>query len=78
MADRCFLAVRRPVDADIPSQLAWPHVVPLRPGKGAADRRLPPRLPSRTAFQRRECLRFHARIRLLATRSPANTAQPRG
>ena len=34
MADRCFLAERRPVDAEITSQLARPHVVPLRPGNG--------------------------------------------
>jgi hypothetical protein len=39
MADCCFLADRRRVDADITSQLAQRHVVPLRPGKGAADRR---------------------------------------
>ena len=39
MADRCFLAERRPVDAEITSQLAPPHVVPVRPGKGVADRR---------------------------------------
>jgi len=39
MADCCFLAERRPVHAEITSQLAPPHVVPLRPGKRAADRR---------------------------------------
>jgi len=39
MADGCFPAERRPVDADITSQLARLHVVSLRPGKGAADRR---------------------------------------
>jgi len=39
MADCCFSAERRPVDAGMTSQLARFHVVPLRPGKGAADRR---------------------------------------
>jgi hypothetical protein len=68
MADRCFLAGRRPVDAEITSQLARPHVVPLRPGKELPIVAPPPRLPSRTDFQRGERFRFHARIRLLATR----------
>jgi len=45
MADRCFLAERRPVNAEITSQLARPHVVPLRPGNGAADRRPSSRSP---------------------------------
>jgi hypothetical protein len=39
MADCCFPAERRSVDAGMTSQLARLHVVPLRPGKGAADRR---------------------------------------
>jgi hypothetical protein len=39
MADCCFPAERRSVDEGTTSQLARLHVVPLRPGKGAADRR---------------------------------------
>ena len=39
MADCCFPAEQRSVDAGMTSQLARLHVVPLRPGKGAADRR---------------------------------------
>jgi hypothetical protein len=38
MADCCFPAERRSVDEGTTSQLARLHVVPLRPGKGAADR----------------------------------------
>jgi hypothetical protein len=38
MADCCFPAERRSVDAGMTSQLARLHVVPLL-GKGAADRR---------------------------------------
>ena len=78
MADRCFLAERRPLDAEITSQLARPHGVPLRPGKELPIVVPPPRLLSRTDFQRGQRFRFHARVRLLATRSAANKAQPRG
>jgi len=39
MADCCFSAERQSVDAGMTSQVARSHVVPLRAGKGAADRR---------------------------------------
>ena len=39
MADCCFPAERRSVDGGTTSQIARLHVVSLRPGKGAADRR---------------------------------------
>jgi hypothetical protein len=78
MADCCFLAERRPVDADITSQLARPHVVPVRPVKELPIVVPPPRPLSGTDFQRGQHFRFHARVRLLATRSAANKAQPRG
>jgi hypothetical protein len=78
MPDRCFLAKRRPVDAEITSQLVGPHVVPLCQGKELPIVVPPPRLPSRTDFQRGERFRIHARVRLLATRSAAHEAQPRG
>jgi hypothetical protein len=39
MADCCFSAERRSVDGGTTSQLARLHAVPLRPAKGAADRR---------------------------------------
>jgi hypothetical protein len=54
MADCCFPAERRSVDAGMTSQLARLHVVPLRPGKGAADRRRSPR-PFSEGNSRPEC-----------------------
>ena len=39
VADCCFPGERRSVDGGTTSQIARLHVVPLRPGKGAADRR---------------------------------------
>ena len=53
MANRCFLAEWRPVDAEITSQLARPHVVPLRPGKDLPIVVPPPRLPCRHRFPAR-------------------------
>jgi hypothetical protein len=39
MADCCFLVERRSVDAAMTSQVGRRHVLPLRPSRGAADRR---------------------------------------
>jgi len=78
MADCRFPAQRRPVDAGMTSQVARPLMVPLRPGKGAADRSPLLLAPQRHGSSHPRRFRFHVRFRLLATRSAANKAQPRG